>query len=129
MDLAALRVCKAVVHEGGIGAAARRLHRVQSTVTTRIQQLEASLGAKLFVREKRRLVLSPTVELLLRYAEQLLTLAEQARSAVHGDAPRGVLHVGTLESTAASRLPPLLSRYHRKYPGVRVELSTGTTDA
>ena len=129
MDLAALRVFKAVVDEGGIGAAARRLHRVQSNVTTRIQQLEASLGARLFVREKRRLFLSPAGELLLRYAEQLLALADQARSAVHGDAPRGVLRVGTLESTAASRLPPLLSSYHRKYPGVRVELSTGTTDA
>jgi DNA-binding transcriptional LysR family regulator len=40
-----------------------------------------------------------------------------------------VLRVGTLESTAASRLPPLLSRYHQKHPAVRVELTTGTTDA
>ncbi len=129
MDFAALQVFKAVVDEGGIGAAAKKLHRVQSNVTTRIQQLEASLGTKLFVREKRRLYLSPAGELFFKYAEQLLQLSEQARSAVMGDAPRGVLRVGTLESTAASRLPPLLSRYHRKYPGVRVELSTGTTDA
>ena len=129
MDFAALQVFKAVVDEGGIGAAAKKLHRVQSNVTTRIQQLEASLGTQLFVREKRRLYLSPAGELFFKYAEQLLQLSEQARSAVMGDAPRGVLRVGTLESTAASRLPPLLSRYHRKYPGVRVELSTGTTDA
>ena len=129
MDFAALQVFKAVVDEGGIGAAAKKLHRVQSNVTTRIQQLEASLGTKLFVREKRRLHPSPAGEWFFRYAEQLLQLSEQARSAVMGDAPRGVLRVGTLESTAASRLPPLLSRYHRKYPGVRVELSTGTTDA
>ena len=129
MDFAALQVFKAVVDEGGIVAAARKLHRVQSNVTTRIQQLEASLGAQLFVREKRRLFLSPAGELFLKYVEQLLQLSEQARSAVMGDAPRGVLRIGTLESTAASRLPPLLSRYHRKFPGVRVELSTGTTDA
>ena len=129
MDFAALQVFKAVVDEGGIGAAAKKLHRVQSNVTTRIQQLEASLGTQLFVREKRRLFLSPAGELFLKYAEQLLEISEQARSAVMGDAPRGVLRVGTLESTAASRLPPLLSRYHRKYPAVRVELSTGTTDA
>src|SRR5688500_6698800 len=129
MDFAALQVFKAVVDEGGIGAAAKKLHRVQSNVTTRIQQLEASLGTQLFVREKRRLFLSPAGELFLRYAEQLLPLSEQARAAVLGGAPRGVLRIGTLESTAASRLPPLLSRYHRNYPGVRVELSTGTTDA
>src|SRR6266852_6809795 len=129
MDFAALQVFKAVVDEGGISPAARKLHRVQSNVSTRIQQLEASLGTPLFVREKRRLFLSPAGELFLGYVNQLLKISEQARSAVLGDAPRGVLRIGTLESTAASRLPPLLSRYHKKYPAVRVELATGTTDS
>ncbi len=129
MDFAALQVFKAVADEGGISFAAKKLHRVQSNVTTRIQQLEASLGTQLFVREKRRLFLSPAGELFLKYVEQLLQLSEQARSAVMGDAPRGVLRIGTLESTAASRLPPLLSRYHKRYPGVHMELTTGTTDA
>ena len=119
MDFAALRVFKAVVDEGGISSAARKLHRVQSNVTTRIQQLEGSLGAQLFVREGRRLFLSPAGEVFLAYTEEMLRIAEQARHAVLGDAPRGVLRVGTLESTAASRLPPLLSRYHQKYPAVR----------
>jgi DNA-binding transcriptional LysR family regulator len=129
MDFAALQVFKAVVDEGGISPAAKKLHRVQSNVTTRIQQLEASLGAQLFVRDKRRLFLSPAGELFLKYAEQLLDLSQQARAAVQGDAPRGVFRIGTLESTAASRLPPVLSRYHEKYPAVRVELTTGTADA
>lgn len=129
MDFAALQVFKAVVEEGGISPAARKLHRVQSNVTTRIQQLEASLGAKLFVREGRRLFLSPAGELFLGYVDQLLQLSELARSAVLGNAPRGVLRIGTLESTAASRLPSVLSRYHEKHPAVRVELHTGTTDA
>ncbi|TMH23223.1 MAG: LysR family transcriptional regulator [Betaproteobacteria bacterium] len=129
MDFAALQVFKAVVDEGGISPAARKLHRVQSNVSTRIQQLEASLGTPLFVREKRRLFLSPAGELFLGYVDQLLKISEQARSAVRGDAPRGVLRIGTLESTAASRLPPLLSRYHQRYPAVRVELATGTTDS
>jgi DNA-binding transcriptional LysR family regulator len=59
MDFADLRVFKAVADEGGISAAARKLHRVQSNVTTRIKQLEASLGTALFRREKGRLRLSP----------------------------------------------------------------------
>lgn len=129
MDFSTLQMFKAVVDEGGISPAAKKLHRVQSNVTTRIQQLEASLGTKLFVRAKRRLFLSPAGELYLKYVEQLLELSEQARAAVMGDAPRGVFRIGTLESTAASRLPPLLSRYHDKYPAVRVELTTGTADA
>jgi DNA-binding transcriptional LysR family regulator len=128
MDFTSLQTFKTVVDAGGIIAAARQLHRVQSSVTTRIQQLEDSLGVALFLRHKRRLTLSPAGEIFLGYAEQLLRLAEQARQAVLGEVPGGVLRLGTMESTAASRLPPLLSRYHEKYPAVRVELATDTTD-
>jgi DNA-binding transcriptional LysR family regulator len=129
MDFAALQVFKAVADEGGISPAARKLHRVQSNVTTRIQALEASLGTPLFLREKRRLHLSPAGRVFRQYAEEMLRLAGEARSALAGDSPRGVLRIGTLESTAASRLPPLLARYHAAHPAVSVELETGTTDA
>jgi len=129
MDFAALQVFRAVAEEGGISAAARKLHRVQSNVTARIQQLEASLGTPLFVRDRRRLHLSPAGETFLSYARQILQVSEAARAALQGREARGVLRIGTLESTAASRLPALLSRYHAKHPEVRVELATGTTDA
>jgi DNA-binding transcriptional LysR family regulator len=65
----------------------------------------------------------------LGYADELLRLSSRARNAVSGDAPQGVLRIGSLESTVASRLPALLSRYHQRYPGVRIELATGTNDA
>jgi DNA-binding transcriptional LysR family regulator len=129
MDFVALQVFQAVAAEGGISAAARKLHRVQSNVSVRIQKLEASLGTALFIREKRRLVLSAAGEQFLGYAERILRLSEQAREAALGGVPGGVMRLGTLESTAASRLPPLLSRYHALHPGVRLELATGTTDA
>lgn len=129
MDFADLRIFKAVVEEGGITAAAKRLHRVQSNVTTRIRQLEAAVGARLFVREKGRLHPSPAGKLFLEYVERILATAEEAREAVAGETPQGVLRIGTLESTAASRLPELLARYHEKHPAVRLELRTGTADA
>ena len=129
MDLADLQIFKTVVDEGGIVKAARKLHRVQSNITTRIKQLEASLGTELFYRSKQRLHLSPSGEVLLDYAERLLRLSDEARGAVSGSAPRGVLRLGALESTTASRLPGVLARYHVGCPDVRVELSTGTNDA
>ena len=128
MDFSSLKIFKTVVDEGGVIPAARKLHRVPSNVTTRIKQLEASLGVELFLRENRRLVLSPAGETFLGYVEQLLRLSEQARQAVLGDVPAGVLKIGALESTAACRLPRLLSRYHANYPEVRLELITNTTD-
>ena len=129
MELADLLIFRTVVEEGGIVRAARKLHRVQSSVTMRIKQLEASVGAQLFYRDRQRLHLSPSGELLLAYADKLIRLAEEAKTAVSGSPPAGVLRLGALESTTASRLPRVLAAYHRGYPGVRVELRTGTNDA
>lgn len=129
MDLSGLLIFKTVAEEGGILRAARKLHRVQSNVTTRIKQLEASIGAQLFFRDRQRLVLSPNGESLLVYADKLLRLAEEARIAVSGQPPSGVLRLGALESTSASRLPGVLARFHTAFPNVRVELQTGTNDA
>jgi DNA-binding transcriptional LysR family regulator len=127
MDLAALRIFKAVVDEGGVNKAAARLHRVPSNVTTRVKQLEEQLGAKLFAREGRKLKLSAEGKVLLNYAEQLLRLSSEAETALRGGKPRGTLRIGALESTSAARLPPILSRYHLLYPQVGVELVTGTS--
>lgn len=129
MKLEDLAIFRAVVHEGGILKAARKLHRVPSNVTTRVKQLEASLGTELFFRDKQRLFLSPSGQQLLGYADQLLRLSSEARQAMAGGAPGGVLRIGALESTTASRLPAVLAAYHRRYPDVRVELTTGTNDS
>ena len=129
IDLTELRIFKAVADEGGVTKAAMRLHRVQSNISTRVKQLEARLGTELFYRRNRKLVLSPHGRVLLTYAERLLTLSSEAETALRDGKPRGTLRIGTLESTAATRLPPLLSRYHAAYPDVRIELVTGTTGA
>jgi DNA-binding transcriptional LysR family regulator len=129
MDLSDLKIFCAVVREGGITRAAQRLHRVQSNVTTRIRQLEQDVGIALFVREGKRLHLSPAGQVLLGYAERLLSLAEEARNALQDPRPRGVLRLGAMESTAAVRLPGPVNDYHRLYPDVALELRTGNPPA
>ena len=129
MELSDLHIFKTVAEEGGVIRAARKLHRVQSSVSTRIKHLETSLGTQLFYREKQRLVLCPSGERLLQYAERLLRLSEEARVALSGSSPRGTLKIGALESTAASRLPAILAEYHRAHRDVTIELTTGTNDA
>lgn len=127
MDLAELRIFKAVADHGGVIKAAAVLHRVQSNVTTRLRQLEERLGAKLFHRTGRRLVLSAEGRILLAYADRLLRLSSEAQAALNGNVPQGLLRIGALESTAAARLPPVLSRFHARHPAVRLELVTGTS--
>ena len=66
---------------------------------------------------------------MLTYADRLLRLADETVSEMRTGKPKGVFKLGSLESTAGSRLAPILSRYHGAYPDVVVELATGTTGA
>jgi DNA-binding transcriptional LysR family regulator len=129
IDLDSLDIFRTVVQEGGVIRAASKLNRVQSNVTTRIKQLEQRLGRSLFRKQGRGLVLSPEGELLLSYAQRLFRLADEAESELKSGRAMGVLRIGSLESTAGSRLAPVLSRFHKQHPGVVVELVTGTTGA
>jgi DNA-binding transcriptional LysR family regulator len=127
MDLTDLHIFRSVVQAGGVTRAAEKLNRVQSNVTTRVRQLETELGVELFVREGKRLHLSSAGKLLLDYADRLIDLAQEAREAVHDAKPRGLLRLGTGESTAALRLPVPMNDYLGRYPDVSFELRTGNT--
>jgi len=127
MDLRALETFQAVVAAGGIGRAAAKLHRAQSSITSRIRQLESSLGVQLFLREGQRLHLTAPGEALLDYAGRMLELAEQARAAVRDSEGAGKLRLGAMESVAASRLPYPLAAFHRQYPQIAVNLKTASS--
>lgn len=124
LDLASLAIFQQVAACGSITRTAQQLGRAQSNITTRVQQLEESLGTPLFVREARRMVLTPQGQQLLRYADQLLSLAEEAEQTLRATAPSGRLRLGSMESTAAARLPQPLAHYHRSFPDVQLALST-----
>src|ERR1700722_10821751 len=84
---------------------------------------------RLFRREGRSIRLSAEGHILLTYTDRLLRLADETVSEMRTGKPKGVFRLGALESTAGSRLAPILSRYHSAYPDVVVELATGTTAA
>src|SRR3982074_2359194 len=126
MDLADLHIFRSVVQAGGITRAAEKLNPVQANVTPRVHQLEADLGVQLFIREGKKLHLSPEGKLLLDYADRLLDLAQGARGAWRAPKPRARLRLGSMESTASVRLPVPMSEYLSRYPDVSLELRIGT---
>jgi len=129
VDFADLEIFRAVAAEHSVTRAAQRLGRVQSNVTTRVQQLEESLGVRLFLRDGKRMTLTTEGHGFLSYAEKLLALAEEARQSLQPGTPSGRLRIGSMESTAASRLPIPLARYHALWPEVDLQITTGTTRA
>lgn len=107
--------------------AAAQINRVPSNVTTRVKNLEERLGVKLCQRQRGKLVPSNEGLILLGCAERLLRLSLEAEAVLRSGTASGTRRIGTLESTAAARLPPLLSRYHANCPDVQIELATGTS--
>ena len=82
MESNELRIFRAVAQEGSITKAAQTLGYVQSNVTARIKQLEAELKTQLFYRQ-RGMLLTPTGEKLLIYAEKILHLLDEADIALN----------------------------------------------
>jgi DNA-binding transcriptional LysR family regulator len=65
---------------------------------------------------------------LLPYAQRMAALSREAVLAARDDGePKGPLAIGSMETTAAVRLPALLAEFHRRFPAVRLTLRTATT--
>lgn len=79
MDTEQARTFLAIAAHGSFLEAAKRLYVTQSTVSARIQQLEADLGAKLFIRNRAGASLTPAGRRFLRHAKTLVLTLEQAR--------------------------------------------------
>jgi DNA-binding transcriptional LysR family regulator len=128
MDVTDLKVFEAVARHGSMNRAALELHTVQSNVTARIRSLEREVGVALFQRHVRGVSMTPAGQRLLPYAARIAKLVADARLAAMDDGPpNGSLALGTLETTAALRLSPILSNFARMFPQVRLSLTTGTS--
>ncbi|TCW00243.1 putrescine utilization regulator PtrR [Biostraticola tofi] len=127
MDLTQLKMFCCVAETGSLARAAEQLHRVPSNLTTRLRQLEQELGVDLFIREKQRLRLSPIGHNFLCYASRILALSEEAINMTRAGEPTGNFPLGSMESTAATRLPALLAAYHQRFGQVALSLVTGTS--
>ena len=128
MDVADLNLFATIARHGSITKAAERLHTVQSNVTTRLRLLEQDLGVSLFQRHHHGVTLTRFGRDLLPFAHQIDALVQQARQTVSGNPKtRGSLRLGSLETTAAARLPALLRTYVPSHRDIDLAIETGTT--
>lgn len=128
MDLQTLKFFYTVATEGSISSAAHKLHYAQSNLSTKITKLEEELQTTLFYRNNQGVTLTPKGELLLKYAADLLNLANEAIEAVNDDgSANGKLTIGSMESSAISYLPKFLTAFHQENSNVSIIVETGTT--
>ncbi|MFJ8703323.1 LysR family transcriptional regulator [Streptomyces ardesiacus] len=124
MEIRQLRHFMAVVTEGGFTAAARRELIVQSALSSSVRNLERELGAELFDRTGRRVVLTEAGRALVPRARALLAGAEEARQAVAAvtGLATGRVAIGTIQTLTCVDLPAELATFHRGFPGVQVSV-------
>jgi DNA-binding transcriptional LysR family regulator len=130
-ELRHLRYFLAVAEELHFTRAARRLNIAQPPLSIQIRQLESLIGAPLFVRDRRKVTLTPAGAALVDGARRTLTEAERsaeaARRASSGEVQ--TLRVGFTDSAALSVLPAIVRRFSRDHPEVRLELTEDATQA
>jgi DNA-binding transcriptional LysR family regulator len=124
MELRQLRHFMAVVTEGGFTAAARAELIAQSALSTSIRNLERELGADLFDRTGRRVVLTEAGRALMPQARAVLAGARAARDAVAAVASlaAGRVSIGTIQTLTCVDLPAELAAFHRRFPRVQVSV-------
>ena len=129
MQIRQLEYFLAVATDGSFTAASERLHVVQSGVSAAIRTLERELGAPLFERTARGVVLSDEGTTLVPYAHAVLAQVREAADAVHEvrRGVRGTVVVGVLPVLGLVDLPPIIADYHQSNPHVAVRLVIGGT--
>jgi DNA-binding transcriptional LysR family regulator len=125
MELRQLKTFQTVAQELSFTRAAELLDYAQSSITAQIQALEQEIGAPLFERLGRRIVLTTNGEQLLRYAEKVLALVDEASQTLSGwEEPSGRLTISVPETLSTYRLPPLLREFRRRFPRVQLILKS-----
>jgi DNA-binding transcriptional LysR family regulator len=122
MDAHLLHAFVAVAECEGFSAAARVLDRTQSAVSQQIRLLESRVGASLFERNSRRVVLTAAGGRLLPYARRILQLQAEAGAVIANDRRGELIRLGLSDEAASAYLPRLLPELAATHPDVRLEI-------
>jgi LysR family transcriptional regulator, cyn operon transcriptional activator len=122
MELRHLRYFLAVADKLSFTRAADQLRVTQPTLSHQVKALEEEIGSVLFDRVGRKVYLTPSGETLREYAQQALNAINSATAAISEleGLTHGTLTIGAFESFSGSLVPPVLAKFSKLYPGVRV---------
>ncbi len=129
MDLKQIEYFTAIVEEGSINRAAKRLGMTQPPVSKQMQLLEEELGCPLFVRSSKPLELTQEGRILYERGITLLAMAKGVGQAVKEcrHVNSGTLRIGLVSSVSEMAVRKFISPFSRKYPGVSYELFEANT--
>ncbi len=131
MEIRQLRAFVAIAELGTFTAGALRVHVTQAAISMQIRQLENELGARLFIRAPRRVMLTEAGEHLLQRAHHILREHDAAVDEIAelAGAERGRLRIGTASAMVTTDvLPKLLRDVRKQHSGAEITVASGTSE-
>ena len=136
LDIDALRALLAISVHGGVTRAAEHLALSQPAVSHKIKRLETALDCEVLTRRSGGPQFTEAGARLLRYAERIVDLHDEALAALGTKPLSGTIRLGMTEDTTGGDIARILGRFTRAYPDIKVrtrvsqslELSKWLTD-
>ena len=131
MEIRQLRAFVAIAESGTFTAGAVRVHVTQAAISMQIRQLETEIGAKVFVRAPRHVILTEAGEQLLRRARHILREHDAAVDEIAelAGAERGRLRIGSASAMVLSeQLPAILKELRKQHPAAEISVISGTSE-
>ncbi len=130
LNFSHLQTFVTVVSEGSMTAAADKLFLTQPAVSQQMKNLEDELDVELIVRGSKQIKTTAQGELLYEYAKKILSLAQQAETAIKsvGSQLKGLLRIGTLNSIGLHLMSPVVNRLLKYNPDFKIKVEYAKGD-
>lgn len=129
LELRHLRLMDMISREGGLTAASKRLFVTQSALSHQLRELEERLGVPLFLRVKRKLILTEAGRRVLKSAQKVLNELNSTEKEVRAlaEGREGTLRISTQCNTCYHWLPAIIHKFKKQYPRVDVQINVKAT--
>jgi DNA-binding transcriptional LysR family regulator len=131
VEIRQLRAFVAIAETGTFTAGALRVHVTQAALSMQIRQLETEIGARVFVRAPRHVILTEAGEQLLRRARHILREHDAAVDEIAelAGAERGRLRIGSASAMVLTeQLPSVLKELRKQHPAAEIAVTSGTSE-
>jgi DNA-binding transcriptional LysR family regulator len=131
VEIRQLRAFVAIAESGTFTAGALRVHVTQAAISMQIRQLENEIGARVFVRAPRHVILTEAGEHLLRRARHMLREHDAAVDEIAelAGAERGRLRIGSASAMVLTdQLPTILKELRKQHPRAEIGVTSGTSE-
>jgi DNA-binding transcriptional LysR family regulator len=131
VEIRQLRAFVAIAESGTFTAGALRVHVTQAAISMQIRQLENEIGARVFVRAPRHVILTEAGEQLLRRARHILREHDAALDEIAelAGAERGRLRIGSASAMVLTeQLPSVLKELRKQHPAAEISVMSGTSE-